>query len=79
MSKPLKEYNNLHRRKMTRDPAVYEDPEVFNPSRFLPGLGRVPERDPRSIIFGFGRRSAISVVRALSAYTLFLPLGNVPV
>ncbi|PBK95956.1 cytochrome P450 [Armillaria gallica] len=43
-------------RKMTRDPSVYEDPEVFNPSRFLPGLGRVPERDPRSIIFGFGRR-----------------------
>ncbi|PBK62165.1 cytochrome P450 [Armillaria solidipes] len=43
-------------RKMTHDPAVYEDPEVFNPSRFLPGLGRVPERDPRSIIFGFGRR-----------------------
>ncbi|KAK0185483.1 cytochrome P450 [Armillaria mellea] len=43
-------------RKMTRDPAVYEDPEVFNPSRFLPGLGRIPERDPRSIIFGFGRR-----------------------
>ncbi|KAK0460212.1 cytochrome P450 [Desarmillaria tabescens] len=41
---------------MTHDPAVYEDPEVFNPSRFLPGLGRVPERDPRSIIFGFGRR-----------------------
>lgn len=43
-------------RKMTRDPAIYEDPEAFNPSRFLPGLGRVPERDPRSIIFGFGRR-----------------------
>ncbi|KAK0438648.1 cytochrome P450 [Armillaria borealis] len=43
-------------RKMTHDPAVYEDPEVFNPSRFLPGLGRVPERDPRSIIYGFGRR-----------------------
>ncbi|KAK0201382.1 cytochrome P450 [Desarmillaria ectypa] len=43
-------------KKMTRDPTVYEDPEVFNPSRFLPGSGRVPEKDPRRIIFGFGRR-----------------------
>ncbi|KAK0477386.1 cytochrome P450 [Armillaria novae-zelandiae] len=65
-------------KKMTRDPAVYEDPEAFNPSRFLPESGRVPERDPRSIIFGFGRRSAIPILLVLVACTQFSLPGNVP-
>ncbi|KAG7442296.1 cytochrome P450 [Guyanagaster necrorhizus] len=43
-------------RNMAHDPTVYKDPDVFNPSRFLPGSGHAPERDPRSFIFGFGRR-----------------------
>jgi fumagillin biosynthesis cytochrome P450 monooxygenase len=38
---------------MTHDPSVYKDPEVFNPSRYL---GKHPKPDPRSYIFGFGRR-----------------------
>ncbi|KAK0222309.1 cytochrome P450 [Armillaria fumosa] len=57
-------------RKMTRDPAVYEDPEAFNPSRSLPGLGRGPERDPRSIIFGFGRRKCPGMISQCALYAL---------
>lgn len=41
---------------MLRDPKVYTDPLAFNPERFLEGGGNVPERDPRSAVFGFGRR-----------------------
>ena len=42
-------------REMARDPSVYADPEMFNPTRFL---GSQPERDPRLYVFGFGRRRA---------------------
>jgi cytochrome P450 len=38
---------------MCHDPRVYNDPEVFNPDRFM---GESPEPDPRNIVFGFGRR-----------------------
>ncbi|KAK7682349.1 hypothetical protein QCA50_014554 [Cerrena zonata] len=38
---------------LLHDPNVYSDPLDFNPDRFL---GDTPERDPRSIAFGFGRR-----------------------
>ncbi|KAJ9610637.1 hypothetical protein H2200_005414 [Cladophialophora chaetospira] len=38
---------------MLHDPAVYHDPQTFNPSRFL---GEYPEPDPHNISFGFGRR-----------------------
>ncbi|KAF9645118.1 cytochrome P450 [Thelephora ganbajun] len=39
--------------KFVHDPEVYSNPFEFNPSRFL---GLKPERDPREICFGFGRR-----------------------
>ncbi|KAH9928066.1 cytochrome P450 [Fomitopsis serialis] len=42
--------------KMLRDPRHYSNPEQFNPDRFLPREGSEPERDPRHIVFGFGRR-----------------------
>ncbi|KDQ57809.1 hypothetical protein JAAARDRAFT_276111 [Jaapia argillacea MUCL 33604] len=38
---------------MLHDPAVYSNPHVFNPDRFL---GAHPEADPSSLYFGFGRR-----------------------
>ncbi|PPQ73581.1 hypothetical protein CVT26_010565 [Gymnopilus dilepis] len=38
---------------MLHDPDIYQDPFSFKPERFL---GSKPERDPRNICFGFGRR-----------------------
>ena len=38
---------------MSHDPQVYPDPSKFNPERFL---GPQPQKDPRDISFGFGRR-----------------------
>lgn len=40
-------------RLFTHDEANYKDPHVFNPERFL---GENAEMDPKTVIFGFGRR-----------------------
>ncbi|ESK96157.1 cytochrome p450 [Moniliophthora roreri MCA 2997] len=40
--------------RISRDAALYRDPDVFRPERFL---GANPEQDPYSFVFGFGRRS----------------------
>ncbi|RDB20518.1 hypothetical protein Hypma_012422 [Hypsizygus marmoreus] len=42
--------------KLTHDPRVYENPDVFNPDRYISTEGRAAEPDPRSVCFGFGRR-----------------------
>ncbi|KAJ6451286.1 cytochrome P450, partial [Mycena sanguinolenta] len=47
--------------KMTRDPAIYSNPMVFDPTQFLEINGKAPELDPASISFGFGRRAILSV------------------
>lgn len=52
---------------MLRDPRTYKDPEQFNPERYL---GRYPERDPRPMVFGFGRRACPG--RLLADETFFI-------
>ncbi|KAI0365185.1 CyP450 monooxygenase [Pilatotrama ljubarskyi] len=55
----------------SRDPAIYPDPETFNPDRFLKdGKLNSDARDPYSFIFGFGRR--ICPGRHLADASLFL-------
>jgi cytochrome P450 len=42
---------------MTRDEEIYPDAESFKPERFLKnGTLNKEIRDPRDIVFGFGRR-----------------------
>ena len=43
-------------REMTHDPANYLDPFTFKPERFLGENGSPIEPDPRTLVFGFGRR-----------------------
>jgi cytochrome P450 len=40
----------------THDPAVYPDPMVFRPERFIDTPKHKAEPDPRNLIFGYGRR-----------------------
>ncbi|KAK7029404.1 hypothetical protein VNI00_014658 [Paramarasmius palmivorus] len=56
--------------KMARDPAVYKNPEVFNPDRFI---GPSAEQDPREYIFGFGRR--VCPGRLLANATIFITIS----
>ena len=41
---------------MLHDPAVYSNPELFSPERFLETSEKPAELDPRTSAFGFGRR-----------------------
>lgn len=52
---------------MMNDPRLYRDPEHFMPERFL---GKNPERDPREMAFGFGRRQCPG--RLLAEDTVFI-------
>ncbi|KDN38011.1 hypothetical protein RSAG8_09784, partial [Rhizoctonia solani AG-8 WAC10335] len=69
---------------MLRDPDAYNDPERFNPSRFL---GSHPESNPEDIIFGFGRRRCpgapvahssvwLSIVLTLAIYDISPLIGD---
>ncbi|ROV94041.1 hypothetical protein VMCG_08273 [Cytospora schulzeri] len=62
----------------THDPAVYPQPEIFDPSRFL---GPDPAPDPRNTVFGYGRRICpgkqfadisvwLTVVRSLAVFDI---------
>jgi len=41
---------------MLNDPRTYANPSQFNPERFLAKDGKEPEKEPRTVCFGFGRR-----------------------
>lgn len=44
---------------MTRDPALFPEPDAFDPERYLPDVvdkETWAARDPRQYVFGFGRR-----------------------
>ncbi|KAF9267777.1 cytochrome P450 [Marasmius fiardii PR-910] len=59
---------------MTRDEAVYTDPESFNPDRFLNEDGTCNE-DQMSLSFGFGRR--ICAGRHFAILTLWNAMASV--
>lgn len=55
----------------THDPALYPNPSVFDPSRFL---GSEPAPDPRDSIFGYGRR--ICPGKYLAESTVWLTIAR---
>ena len=59
-------------RAMSRDPAVYPDPEEFIPERFL----NPHARDPMKFAFGFGRRYAPLLRRAYPKLSYFFKPGS---
>jgi hypothetical protein len=62
---------------MMHDRRQYKDPERFMPERFL---GQSPERDPREIAFGFGRRYHQVAVYILGEFlTIAAHAENAPV
>jgi len=72
---------------MFRDANLYHDPESFIPERYLPGYGKTVERDPTTILFGFGRRRCpgryfalnsiyITIACILSAFSVSNPVDS---
>ncbi|KAF9893353.1 hypothetical protein FE257_011785 [Aspergillus nanangensis] len=60
---------------MTHDPDTYHEPMTFNPERFLEGTnGNMPELDPHTLSFGFGRR--ICPGRFLADSTIFMSIAQ---
>ncbi|KAL4953791.1 cytochrome P450 [Aspergillus filifer] len=55
----------------THDENTYQTPSEFNPSRFL---GDSPEKDPHTLVFGFGRR--ICPGRVLADRIIFLAIAQ---
>ncbi|KAI8214231.1 Multifunctional cytochrome P450 monooxygenase [Colletotrichum sp. SAR 10_76] len=51
----------------THDPEIYKDPMEFRPERFQ---GLKPDKDPRKIVFGYGRRTCAGQI--LAENSLFL-------
>lgn len=64
-------YYLISYRAFTHDPELYKDPMAFNPQRFLPTTQNpFSEPDPRSFVFGFGRRACPG--RTLADANIFL-------
>ncbi|KAI6083793.1 putative cytochrome P450 oxidoreductase OrdA-like protein [Hypoxylon rubiginosum] len=71
----------------THDPEVYHDPMEFKPERYLEQDGHKPELDPRTFVFGFGRRICpgriladnslyISIVQSLAVFNISKHVEN---
>ncbi|KAJ5973004.1 uncharacterized protein N7479_002922 [Penicillium vulpinum] len=72
----------------THDANVYHDPMTFNPERFLTSPdGKLPERDPHMLVFGFGRRACpgrtladanvfLTVAQVLTVFSISKPIKN---
>ncbi|KAE8390078.1 cytochrome P450 [Aspergillus alliaceus] len=58
----------------THDPDVYSNPMSFSPERFLDWDGHVPERNPHTLAFGFGRR--VCPGRPLADFNNFLMIAR---
>ncbi|BAE59625.1 unnamed protein product [Aspergillus oryzae RIB40] len=59
---------------IAHDPDVYSDSMSFKPERFLASDGHTPERDPHTLVFGFGRR--ICPGRPLTDFNNFLTIAR---
>lgn len=55
-SLPLMIDHKFFYRSFFNDPKTYPDPDVFLPERFISSEGHLKQQDPRSYLFGFGRR-----------------------
>ncbi|OCH90935.1 cytochrome P450 [Obba rivulosa] len=73
--------------KYLHDPEAYTDPFQFNPGRFLPSGDKKPEKDPRTMAFGFGRRACpgmkfadasifMTIARSLAAFEISKKVEN---
>ena len=51
---------------MLRDKRFWDDPADFKPERFLQGL-KEGQVDPKSLIFGFGRRLAMQLFQSIGS------------
>lgn len=51
--------STLGDRHMTHDDKTYSKPMAFTPERYLHFDDHEPEKDPRDVVFGFGRRSVL--------------------
>jgi cytochrome P450 len=56
MEMALTIWKSFSYRAITRDEAMYPNPEIFDPERFFPPPGVEAQADPTKWIFGFGRR-----------------------
>ncbi|KAL1752871.1 cytochrome P450 [Schizophyllum commune] len=60
---------------MLHDERTYSRPMEFRPERFLATVGHEPEKDPRTICFGFGRR--ICPGKLLADISLFFACASI--
>ncbi|KAJ1310841.1 hypothetical protein OPQ81_009359 [Rhizoctonia solani] len=55
---------------MSRDEAIYQDPDIFKPERFISTITHEAEFDSQNFVFGFGRRRCPGIHLAQSSVWL---------